>query len=107
MNVNILLGKSVFAEDARLVGAVTGVEVELMPKLEVMHLHVGLAEETTRDLGYKKPFLGSVDVILPVSIVKAVGDLISLDKKIADLSRTYQEVKKRQSKVNNPIRKSI
>jgi len=85
VNVNILLGKSVVADDARLVGAVTGVEVELMPKWEVTHLHVSLTEETTRELGYKKPFLGSVDVILPISIVKAVGDLISLDKKIDDL----------------------
>jgi len=85
VNVNILLGKNVVAEDARLVGTVTGIEVELMPKWEVTHLHVSLTEETTRELGYKKPFLGSVDVILPISIVKAVGDLISLDKKIGDL----------------------
>jgi sporulation protein YlmC with PRC-barrel domain len=85
VNVNILLGKNVVAEDARLVGAVTGVEVELMPKWEVTHLHVSLTEETTRELGYKKPFLGSVDVVLPISIVKAVGDVISLDKKIDGL----------------------
>jgi sporulation protein YlmC with PRC-barrel domain len=85
VNVNILLGKSVVADDARLVGAVTGVEVELMPKWEVTHLHVSLTEETTRELGYKKPFLGSVDVVLPISIVKAVGDVISLDKKIDGL----------------------
>ena len=94
VNVNILLGKSVVAEDARLVGAVTGVEVELMPKWEVTHLHVSLTEETTRELGYKKPFLGSVDVILPISIVKAVGDLISLDKKIDDLRDLVEPTKK-------------
>ena len=85
VNVNILLGKNVVAEDARLVGTVTGIEVELMPKWEVTHLHVSLTEETTRELGYKKPFLGSVDVVLPISIVKAVGDVISLDKKIDGL----------------------
>jgi sporulation protein YlmC with PRC-barrel domain len=94
VNVNILLGKSVVADDARLVGAVTGVEVELMPKWEVTHLHVSLTEETTRELGYKKPFLGSVDVILPISIVKAVGDLISLDKKIDDLKDLVEPTKK-------------
>jgi len=94
VNVNILLGKSVIAADARLVGAVTGVEVELMPKWEVTHLHVSLTEETTRELGYKKPFLGSVDVILPISIVKAVGDLISLDKKIDDLRDLVEPTKK-------------
>jgi sporulation protein YlmC with PRC-barrel domain len=94
VNVNILLGKSVIADDARLVGAVTGVEVELMPKWEVTHLHVGLTEETTRELGYKKPFLGSVDVILPISIVKAVGDLISLDKKVDGLRDLVEPTKK-------------
>jgi sporulation protein YlmC with PRC-barrel domain len=94
VNVNILLGKSVVADDARLVGAVTGVEVELMPKWEITHLHVSLTEETTRELGYKKPFLGSVDVILPISIVKAVGDLISLDKKIDDLRDLVEPTKK-------------
>ena len=93
VNVNILLGKNVVAEDARLVGTVTGIEVELMPKWEVTHLHVSLTEETTRELGYKKPFLGSVDVILPVSIVKAVGDLISLDKKISDLRDLVEPTK--------------
>jgi len=93
VNVNILLGKSVVAEDARLVGAVTGVEVELMPKWEITHLHVSLTEDTTRELGYKKPFLGSVDVILPISIVKAVGDLISLDKKIGDLKDLVEPTK--------------
>ena len=93
VNVNILLGKSVVADDARLVGAVTGVEVELMPRWELTHLHVSLTEETTRELGYKKPFLGSVDVILPISIVKAVGDLISLDKKIDDLRDLVEPTK--------------
>jgi len=93
VNVNILLGKNVVAEDARLVGTVTGIEVELMPKWEVTHLHVSLTEETTRELGYKKPFLGSVDVILPISIVKAVGDLISLDKKIDGLRDLVEPTK--------------
>jgi sporulation protein YlmC with PRC-barrel domain len=93
VNVNVLLGKSVVADDARLVGSVTGVEVELMPKWEVTHLHVSLTEETTRELGYKKPFLGSVDVVLPISIVKAVGDVISLDKKIEDLRDLVEPAK--------------
>ena len=93
VNVNILLGKSVVGDDTRLVGAVTGVEVELMPKWEVTHLHVSLTEETTRELGYKKPFLGSVDVMLPISLVKAVGDLISLDKKISDLRDLVEPTK--------------
>ncbi|MEM1659810.1 MAG: hypothetical protein QXR17_01490 [Candidatus Bathyarchaeia archaeon] len=42
----------------------------------------------------KKPFLGSVEVLIPISIVKAVGDLISLDKKTAELKDIVEPTKK-------------
>ena len=94
VNVNVLLGKNVVGDDARLIGNVTGVEVELLPAWQITHLHVSLTEETTRELGYKKPFLGSVEVLLPISIVKAVGDLISLDKKVTELKDLVEPTKK-------------
>ena len=94
VNVNVLLGKTVVGDDARLIGSVTGVEVELLPKWQITHLHVSLTEETTRELGYKKPFLGSVEVLIPISIVKAIGDMISLDKKTAGLKDIVEPTKK-------------
>jgi len=94
VNVNVLLGKTVVGDDARLIGSVTGVEVELLPKWQITHLHVSLTEETTRELGYKKPFLGSVEVLIPISIVKAIGDMISLDKKTAELKDIVEPTKK-------------
>jgi len=94
VNVNVLLGRTVVGDDARLIGSVTGVEVELLPKWQITHLHVSLTEETTRELGYKKPFLGSVEVLIPISIVKAVGDMISLDKKTAELKDIVEPTKK-------------
>ncbi len=94
VNVNTLLGKSVVGADARLIGNVTGVEAELLPIWQITHLHVSLTEEATRELGYKKPFLGSVEVLLPLSLVKAVGDLISLDKKVEELKDVVEPTKK-------------
>ncbi len=94
MNVNQLLEKNVVSDDARLIGNVTGVEVELLPTWRITHLHVRLTEETTKELGYKKPFLGSVEVLLPVSIIKAIGDLISLDKKATDIKDVVEPTKK-------------
>jgi len=94
VNVNMLLGKTVMGDDARLIGNVTGVEAELLPKWQITHIHVSLTEETTRELGYKKPFLGSVEVLIPISIVKAVGDMISLDKKTTDLKDVVEPTKK-------------
>jgi sporulation protein YlmC with PRC-barrel domain len=92
--VNQLLEKNVVGDDARLIGNVTGVEVELLPTWRITHLHVRLTEETTKELGYKKPFLGSVEVLLPVSIIKAIGDLISLDKKATDIKDVVEPTKK-------------
>jgi sporulation protein YlmC with PRC-barrel domain len=94
VNVNMLLGKTVVGDDARLIGNVTGVEVELLPKWQITHIHVSLTEETTRELGYKKPFLGSVEVLIPISIVKAVGDIISLDKKTLELKDIVEPTRK-------------
>ncbi|MDI6691418.1 MAG: hypothetical protein QME50_06085 [Candidatus Bathyarchaeota archaeon] len=94
VNVNLLLGKSVVGDDAKLIGNITGVEVELLPAWQITHLHVSLTEETTRELGYKKPFLGSVEVLIPVSIIKAIGDLISLDRKVAELRDVIEPAKK-------------
>jgi hypothetical protein len=77
-----------------VIGSVTGFEVELMPAWQIIHLHVSLIEETTRELGYKKPFLGSVEVLLPVSIVKAIGDLVSIDRRIEELRDVVEPAKK-------------
>ncbi|MBS7620893.1 hypothetical protein KEJ32_02050 [Candidatus Bathyarchaeota archaeon] len=78
-----------------MIGSVTGIEVKLLPTWQITHLHVSLTEETTRELGYKKPFLGSVEVLIPISIVKAVGDLISLNKhcRTQRYSGVHQKIK--------------
>jgi len=54
---------------------------------------VSLTDEATRELGYKKPFMGSVTVCLPVSLVQAVGDVITLNKGIREL-KDFVEPKK-------------
>ena len=46
---------------------------------------MSLTDEATRELGFKKPFMGSVTVCVPVSIVQAVGDVITLNKGIKEL----------------------
>jgi sporulation protein YlmC with PRC-barrel domain len=93
VNVNTLIGKNVVGAGARLFGNVAGVEVELLPEWKLTHLRVSLTEQTTKELGYKKPLLGSVEVLLPVSIVKAIGDLIVLDKGVEELKDIVEPTK--------------
>jgi sporulation protein YlmC with PRC-barrel domain len=94
VNVNTLNGKNVVGSGARLIRNVAGVEVDLMPEWKITHLRVSLTEPATRDLGYKKPFLGSVEIMLPISLVKAIGDLIVLDKEVEELREIVEPTKK-------------
>jgi sporulation protein YlmC with PRC-barrel domain len=79
-----LVGKKVIGANAYALGEVTGADVDT-EKWQITHLHVSLTDEATRELGFKKPFLGSVIVCLPINIIQATGDVISLNKSINEL----------------------
>jgi hypothetical protein len=48
-------------------------------------LDVELTKEVVEELGFKKPLLGSVTVCLPVTTVKEVGNVVTLNKSLLDL----------------------
>lgn len=91
VSVSKLMGKKVIAANAYTLGEVHGAEVDT-DKWQVTHLHVSLTDEATRELGFRKPFLGSVVVCLPVTLIQAVGDVITLNKSIQEL-RSFVEPK--------------
>jgi len=84
INIGKLMGKKVIGANAYMLGEVHGAQVDT-EKWQVTHLHVSLTDEAIRELGFKKPFMGSVIVCLPVSLIQAVGDVISLNKGIKEL----------------------
>jgi len=92
VSVNVLFGKNVVGEDARAIGESTGAQIDL-PRWLITHIQVKLTDEVTRELGYRKPFLGSVEVLLPVEFVKAVGDIISVNKSIKELKNVFEPKK--------------
>ena len=79
-----LVGKKVIGADACMLGEVTGADVDV-EKSQITHLHVSLTDEVTRELGSKKPFLGSVIICLPINLIQATGDVISLNKSVKEL----------------------
>jgi len=89
VSMNVLFGKNVVGEDARVIGESTGAQIDL-PRWLITHIQVKLTDEVTRELGYKKPFLGSVEVLLPVGFIKAIGDLISVNKNIKELKNVFE-----------------
>lgn len=92
VSVSKLMGKRVIGANAYTLGEVHGADVDT-EKWQVTHLHVSLTDEATRELGFKKPFLGAVVVCLPISLIQATGDVITLNKSIQEL-KGFVEPKK-------------
>ena len=84
MKVNKLNGMKVITANAYVLGEVDGAEVDTK-KWKVTHLDVSLTNEATKELGFKKPFLGSMKVCLPVIIIKEFGDVITLKNSLQEL----------------------
>jgi sporulation protein YlmC with PRC-barrel domain len=91
-SVSELIGKTVVGAKARTLGSVNDVEVDT-GKWLVTHLHVNLTGEATRELGFKKPLMGSVTVYVPISLAQAVGDIITLSKGIRELKDVIEPKK--------------
>jgi sporulation protein YlmC with PRC-barrel domain len=79
-----LNGKKVITSEAQVLGEVDGAEIDI-DGWQVTGLHVNLTKEIIERFNFKKPLLGSVVVCLPVKTIKAVGDVIALDKTVEEL----------------------
>jgi sporulation protein YlmC with PRC-barrel domain len=88
------VGKEVIGANAYTLGEMLGADVDAS-KWQITHLYVSLADEATRELGFRKPFLGAVVVCLPVDLIQAIGDVITLNKSIQEL-RSFVEPKRHE-----------
>jgi sporulation protein YlmC with PRC-barrel domain len=86
MNANRLNGRSVVTSDDHTVGEVEAIHID-EEALSLTHLEVKLSNEVLRDLGFCKPFLGSIKVCLPITAVEKVGRVIKLNKTLSELKR--------------------
>lgn len=82
-----LVSLSVITSDAQKLGQVIGTDVDT-ESWTVTHLHVGLTEESIRALSYKKPWLGGIDICLPVAYVGKVKDVVTLKTSMSELKET-------------------
>jgi len=90
VDVDKLKGKKVIGGKAYALGEVNGAEVDT-EKWKVTHLRVKLTDEAATELGFKKRFRSSI-VCMPVTLVAAVGDVITIDKSIQELKNTIDIV---------------
>ena len=75
------------------IGSVAGIEIN-PSEWKVTHIRVELTSELIDFFGYKKPFLGHVEILLPVDVVKAVSDVVALNKTLNDLKDVIESPKR-------------
>ncbi len=75
---------NVITADAYTLGETAGAHADIKT-WTITHVDVDLTKEAAEELGFKKPLLGALTVCLPVNAVKNVGDVITLNKSLAEL----------------------
>ena len=85
VNVDSLSGKNVIGASGIILGEVTGAEVNTST-WQLTHLNIKLSNQASEDLGFKKRF-GSSTVCMPVSLISAVGDVITINRTLDELGR--------------------
>lgn len=79
-----LKGKKVIGAKGYVLGEVEGFDVEFS-NWQVTGLQVGLTDDAATELGFKRPFLSKVVIIIPSKLVSLVGNFITLDETIENL----------------------
>ena len=88
-----LEGKTVVETKARIVGKISGIEIDCST-WKVTSLHIELTDEFTDILGYKKPFMGHIEILLSVDAVQAVADVVTLNKATEELKDVIEPPKR-------------
>jgi len=88
VSVDKLNGKKVICAKAYTLGEVKGAEVNT-DDWRLTHLHVKLTDQAATELGFKKRFRSST-VCIPVNLIAAVGDVITINKSREELSKTVE-----------------
>lgn len=84
VEITRIFWKKAFTADNVLLGEIESAEID-PATWQVTSLYVGLTDEASHAMGFKRPFLGKIVVCLPVATVKTVEDRAVLNKTMAEL----------------------
>jgi len=85
VSIDKLVGLKVITAKAYILGEVKGAEVDVA-NWRITHLHVKLTDNAATDLGFKKRFRSST-VCMPITLINEVGEVVTIDKSLKELSR--------------------
>jgi sporulation protein YlmC with PRC-barrel domain len=85
VRIDELSGKNVIGAGGSILGEIKGAHVNTQT-WQVTQLEVKLSSAASEQLGFKKRFRSST-VCLPVSLVSAVGDVVTVGRTLDELSK--------------------
>ncbi len=91
LKVGNMNGMKVITADAFTLGEVDGAHTDTAT-WQITHLDVELTKDATKELNFKKPRFGALKVTLPITAVKQVGDVMTLNKSLLEF-KNLKEVK--------------
>jgi len=86
VEIGRLFWKRAYTSDSFLVGEVQSAELD-SNTWQITNFYVGLTDEATMALGFKRPFLGRVTICLPVSAIESFKETAVLKLTKAELSQ--------------------
>jgi sporulation protein YlmC with PRC-barrel domain len=88
VSLDTISGKNVIGQGGDDLGEIKGAEINIKT-WNVTHLQIKLSSKASDLLGFKKRFRSST-VCLPVSMVSAVGDVVTINKTLDELSNNQE-----------------
>ena len=90
MKIEDLIGLEVISSDARVVGGIEGVGLDVST-WTVPALKVGLKKGIEETIGVKKPLFGSAILYLKTDAIESISDMITLKQDMDSLSEAIME----------------
>ena len=84
VNSKKLSGKKVIGANGYIVGEVEGIDVNL-DTWGVEGLQLGLTNEAATEMGFKRPSLSQIVIVLPPKLISSVGDVVALNEAVGNL----------------------
>jgi sporulation protein YlmC with PRC-barrel domain len=92
VNVGKLNGLKIIGIKGQILGEVEGINIDPEEWL-VTGLQVGLTNESALEAGFKRPALGQIVIVIPIEMISAVGDVITLKEAVKDLRDLVEKYK--------------
>ncbi|MCW4017872.1 MAG: hypothetical protein NWF00_04220 [Candidatus Bathyarchaeota archaeon] len=79
-----LNGKQVIGANGYIVGEVEGISLKL-EDWTIEGLQVGLTNDAATQMGFKRPFMSQIVIMVPPELIRSVGDVVTLKESAGNL----------------------